>query len=79
MLESIDLERIEKRAAGWDPGRLALGFLTLLFFAVGWTVGTICRAIWLAGTWSASALVEGWQVGWKANQRPMVRRRVGPA
>jgi hypothetical protein len=79
MLERIDLERVEQRAAQWRPGPIALAALTVFFFALGWVIGTFCRGLWLAVTWSASAVVEGWQAGWKANQRPMVRRRVGPA
>lgn len=79
MLERVDLDRIEKRAARWRPGPMALTALTAIFFALGWIIGTTCRLLWLAATWSASALVEGWQAGWRARHQPMVRRRVGPA
>lgn len=48
------------------PGRMLLTFVAAMFFAVGWVIAKVARAVWLVVSWSIAAIRVGWQEGFKA-------------
>lgn len=55
------IDRIEEKAASYNPRRAAIAAITLPFWVVGVTIGLIARIIWVAGVFVWSAGVVGFQ------------------
>lgn len=55
------LERIDQQAKEIDPRRVAMTLLALPLFVLGYVVASVCKVVWMVGTWMWVAMLAGWQ------------------
>lgn len=63
ILDRIPVDRINTEARQIQFGRAVLTLLAGLLYVIGWTVAKVFAVIWLALTWSWTAVKLGWQEG----------------
>lgn len=63
ILDRVPVERITAEARQIQFRRIALTVLAALFYVIGWTVAKLFAVIWLAITWSFTAIKLGWEEG----------------
>lgn len=56
------LDRIDGDARDLQPHRVALTIVSAVFFALGWVVGVVFRAVWLVVAWMWAAAVVGFKI-----------------
>jgi hypothetical protein len=64
------LQTINDRARQVHFWRTVATVLAGLLFAVGWVVAKGFGVAWLAATWTATAVLVGWQEGRRSASRP---------
>lgn len=55
------LERIDQQAKEIDPRRVVMTLLALPLFVLGYVVASVCKVVWMVGTWMWVAMLAGWQ------------------
>lgn len=53
------LQRVDDRARQLSPAAVVLAVLSAPFYALGWLVGHVVRALWLAVAWACVAVKLG--------------------
>lgn len=59
-VDTVTMERIQIRQREMHPARTALMLVASLLFAIGWAARAVFVVLWVAFSWSASAVAEGW-------------------
>lgn len=71
LADRLPLAEIASKAQSWDPVRFWLTLVMAPLFALGWLAGKVvtvvlrhvARALWVAGTWVAAAVMVGYRAG----------------
>lgn len=61
VLERVPLDRISAQAREVHFWRTVLTLIAAVLYGLGWTAAKVLGALWLALTWSATAVRVGWQ------------------
>lgn len=61
LLERVPVDEITAQAREIRFGYTILTFLAAIFYALGWITAKVFTALWLALTWSWTAIRIGWQ------------------
>lgn len=75
ILDRVPVDRITNEAREIHFGRFLLTVIGGLFFALGWIVAKTFTVLWLAMTWSWTAIKVGWQEGRNSARTPAPPRR----
>lgn len=54
-------EQVREESRQLDPVKVVLTLLMVVPFVLGWTVGKLCRGVWLVLAWTWTAAVVGWR------------------
>lgn len=61
VLDRVPVDRITEQARQARPGRTLLTLIAGALFGLGWLAAKAFAVIWLASTWSWTAVGVGWQ------------------
>lgn len=61
VLDRVPVDRITEQARQARPGRTLLTLIAGALFGIGWLAAKAFAVVWLAGTWSWTAVGVGWQ------------------
>ena len=61
VLDRVPVDAITERARQARPGRTLLTLIAGVLFGAGWLAAKAFAVVWLAGTWSWTAVGVGWQ------------------
>lgn len=77
VLSGIPAERIRSRARGMDPAQTTLRVIIAVCFGVGWLAYWVAAGLWVAATFAAAAVIEGFQQARKTHRTRQPRREPG--
>lgn len=68
-LARVPVDDITQQARQVKPGRTLLTVIAAVFFGLGWVVAKAFEVLWLALTWSWTAVRVGWEAGHGPSRR----------